>query len=251
MTDFKNDEERLSAYLDGEMTPEDRAEFEERLENDPALADRAAGWGNTDDLLQSLVPMPSETHMQGLMAANSPSEPRWAKRHIAAALLTFVIGGAGGYGAHQMIAPDPQILVVQATMDATAAHRLFTAEARHAVEVRAEETDHLETWLAKRMGREMTVPQLDDLGFTFVGGRMLPFDDKAAAQYMYETPEGERLTLFMARTDEDVQTSFRFLKDQDLNTIRWQEGPWVFVVIAPLEKEELSPIATKMHDTLI
>lgn len=251
MTDFKNIEERLTAYLDGEMSPEERAAFEEQLEQDPALSERAASWGQTDDLLQSLVPSPSDTHMQGLLTANQTSEPRWAKRHIAAALLTFIVGGAGGYGINLMTTPDPQILVVQATIDAADAHRLFTAEVRHAVEVRADETEHLQTWLTKRMGREMTVPQLEDHGFNFVGGRMLPFEGKAAAQYMYETAEGERLTLFMARTNDEAQTSFRFLEDQDLNTIRWQEGPWVFVVVAPVEKEKLSPIAAKMHETLI
>ena len=251
MTDFKSIEERLSAFMDGEMTPEELAAFEEELEQNPALAERAASWGQTDDLLQSLVPEPSEAHMQSLMVANSPSEPRWAKRHIAAALLTFVIGGAGGYGINQMVTPDPHILVVQATIDAENAHRLFTAEVRHAVEVGADETEHLQTWLSKRMGREMTVPQLEGFGFNFVGGRMLPFEGEAAAQYMYETPEGERLTLFMARTDEEMQTSFRFLDSGDLNAIRWQEGPWVFVVVSPLARDQLSPIAEEMHDTLI
>ncbi|MFY0595526.1 MAG: anti-sigma factor [Cognatishimia sp.] len=251
MTDFKTIEERLAAYLDGEMTPEERATFEDEMEQDPSLAERAASWGQTDDLLQSLVPTPSETHVQSLMAANQPSEPRWAKRHIAAALMMFIVGGAGGYGLNVASTRDPQILVVQATIDAADAHRLFTAEVRHAVEVRADETEHLQTWLTKRMGREMTVPQLEDHGFNFVGGRMLPFEGKAAAQYMYETTEGERLTLFMARTEDEAQTSFRFLESDDLNTIRWQEGPWVFVVVAPVEREKLSPIATKMHDTLI
>lgn len=251
MTNFKNIEERLAAYLDGEMTPEERSQFEEELEQDPALAERLGQWGQTDDLLQSLVPTPSDIHMQGLMVANQPFEPRWAKRHIAAALLTFMIGGAGGYGLTQVVTPDPQIVVVQATIDAAEAHRLFTAEVRHAVEVTADETEHLESWLSSRMGRKMTVPQLEDHGFTFVGGRMLPFDGKAAAQYMYETAEGERLTLFMARTEDESQTSFRLLEKEGLNTIRWQNGPWVFVVIAPLDWDQLSPIATKMHDTLI
>lgn len=253
MTDFKTIEERMSAYLDGEMTSEERAAFEELLENDPSVAERAANWTATDDLVQSMVPMPSESHMDGLMAANRPTEPRWPMRKVAGLALVFMLGGAGGFGLNELRQTDDpaQILIVQATMDATSAHRLFTVEMRHAVEVGPDETEHLETWLEKRMGRKMIVPQLDDHGLTFIGGRLLPSGGQAAAQYMYEDAQGERVTVYMARTAAEARTSLRFLEDDDLTTVRWQDGPWVFFVVAPLEREKLSPIAAKVHDTLI
>lgn len=253
MTDFKTIEERLSAYLDGEMSPEELAQFEEQLESDPSLADRAADWADKDDVLQSLVPMPSDTHMTQLMAANIPAEPRWSMRRIASLALVFVLGGAGGFVLNEYgQSHDPaQILIVQATQDATTAHRIFTAEMRHAVEVGPDETEHLETWLAKRMGRQMVVPQLEDQGLTFIGGRLLPSVGKAAAQYMYESATGERVTVYMARTDSAGQAALRYQTDDDLTTVRWQDGPWVFFVVAPLDRDVLKPIVSKVHDTLI
>ncbi|GAA6208775.1 anti-sigma factor [Cognatishimia sp. WU-CL00825] len=253
MTDFNTIEERLSAYLDGEMSAVDRAAFEEVLEADPSIAERVSQWASTDDILQSLVPTPSDSHMESLMAANRPEGPRWTMRRFASLALVFLLGGLGGYGLNTVQKTDDpaQIVIIRATLDATSAHRLFTAEMRHAVEVGPEETDHLETWLAKRMGRQMVVPQLEEHGLTFIGGRLLPSGGQAAAQYMYEDAQGERVTVYMARTSTQAQTSLRFLEEEDLTTVRWQDGPWVFFVVAPLEREQLSPIAIKVHETLI
>lgn len=253
MTQTPSIEEQLSAYLDGEMTAEERAAFEDRLEADPSLAERAARWQQTDDLLQSLVPEPSDSHMDRLLVANTPQAPRWPMRKVAGLALVFALGAGGGFGLNEWRqSQNPaQVLIVQATMDATTAHRIFTAEARHAVEVGPDETEHLETWLGKRMGREMAVPQLDSLGLTFVGGRLLPSGGKAAAQYMYETADGERVTVYMARTEAETQSAQRFLRDDGLTTVRWQDGPWVFFVVAPMDKDAIAPIVNVVHDTLI
>ncbi len=253
MTETPSIEEQISAYLDGEMSAEDRAAFEERLESDPHLLERVGNWQQTDDLLQSLVPEPSDSHMDRLMVANLPHEPRWPLRKVASWALIFVMGAVGGFGLNEWRqSQNPaQVLIVQATMDATSAHRIFTAEARHAVEVGPDEAEHLETWLTKRMGREMAVPQLEGLGLTFVGGRLLPSGGKAAAQYMYENAEGERVTVYMARTDAEARSALRFLSDDGLTTVRWQDGPWVFFVVGPMDKEAISPIVDVVHDTLI
>ncbi len=251
MTDFKNIEERISAYLDGEMTADQRITFEDDLERDSALATRLSKWEATDLMLGGSIPAPDTDHLDDLFKAAQSHQSPWPIRRVAAMAAGFLLGGAGGYGLHFAQAPQSQPEVIIVTASATAAHRMFSAEVRHAVEVSADETDHLQTWLTKRMGREMKVPVLDAYGLKFIGGRMLPFEDRAAAQYMYETSDGERLTLFMTRSENEAKTSLRYLEEDDLTTARWQDGPWVFILTSPLERDALTPIAAEVQDTLI
>ncbi len=250
MSRFQNDQERLSAYLDGEMGGEDRQAFELELQSNPALAELAADWAQTEDALQGLVPMPSAAHMQRLASTRARAEPRPYWLQVAAAVALVAFGAAGGFGLGEW-RHKTTALEQQAVFDAWAAHRMFTAENRHAVEVAASETQHLQTWLTKRMGREMTVPELTEHGMMFVGGRMLPFQDRAAAQYMYENEHGQRLTLFMTKLDETGQSSQHYDTQHGETVVRWQDKEWLFVLVAPIARGQLSPIATRLQDKLI
>lgn len=250
MSRFRNIEEQISAYLDGEMKESEQRAFEQELDADPALLERLEAWAQTDRLVAQLVPAPDQSHLDALVAPNRAL--RFPLRQLAAMVAVFVFGGLNGYGLSVYQGQHkPQPIVIQAVAGATAAHRLFTTEVRHAVEVPASETEHLETWLSKRMGREMNVPQLDAHGLSFVGGRMLPFLDEVAGQYMYEDAAGERMTLYMAKVGEDSRTSVRYGQEDGLTIARWQDGPWLFVLVAPIAQDAFLPIASDVHEALI
>jgi len=80
------------------------------------------------------------------------------------------------------------------TADAIAAHRTYSVEVRHPVEVDAGQEAHIVQWLSKRLGHQLIVPDLTVAGFRLMGGRLLPAEDGPAAQFMYENGTGERLT---------------------------------------------------------
>ncbi|WP_370229543.1 anti-sigma factor [Cognatishimia sp.] len=252
MSDYRNIEEQISAYLDAQMTPEQRATFQAEMAKDAELAARVQKWANTEALFAESIPTPSAAHLDALVAsqtvANRTQRPL---ARVAAMLAVFAFGGICGYGLSQLTTQTSTTIIVQATMGATNSHRVFAAEKRHAVEVSADETEHLQTWLADRMGREMTVPNLSAFGLTFLGGRMLPFDDRAAAQYMYETADGKRVTLFMTRLDQEENTEVQVLQDAGLTSLRWQSGAWIFVLTAPLEQQQMAPIQVEVKDTLL
>ncbi len=251
MNRFRNVEEQISAYLDGEMSESERLTFEQELDSSPALLQRLEKWSETDQLLAQAVPTPDPAHLERLIKP-APQPRTLPLRQIAAMAAMFVFGGLSGYGFNAYQGePLRQPIVIQAVAGATAAHRMFSAEVRHAVEVPASETEHLETWLSKRMGREMNVPRLETHGLSFVGGRMLPFGDQVAGQYMYEDASGERMTLYMTKADQEAHTSVRYLDQDGLTIARWQEGPWLFILIAPIARDAFSPIASDVHEALI
>ena len=69
------------------------------------------------------------------------------------------------------------------------AHLLFAPDLRHPVEFGADQQDSLLLWLSERLGQAMHAPNLQELGFTLVGGRLLPASGQPAAQLMYENPD--------------------------------------------------------------
>ena len=69
-------EERLSAWLDGAMTPQEAAAFEAELERDPALAARAASWRANDSFISgALAPLAQEPIGDDLLARLGLAEP--------------------------------------------------------------------------------------------------------------------------------------------------------------------------------
>ena len=76
---------------------------------------------------------------------------------------------------------------------------------------------HLVGWLSTRLGAEVRAPQLENLGFLLMGGRLLPGDTGPGAQLMYQDSSGQRLTLYLSRDRQDKGTAFRFAAEGDLS----------------------------------
>ncbi|MFM5948446.1 MAG: anti-sigma factor family protein [Novosphingobium sp.] len=77
MTDKATPEERLSAWLDGAMTPDEARAFEAELERDPALAERAATWRANDSFISgALAPLADEPIDADLLAKMGLAEPQ-------------------------------------------------------------------------------------------------------------------------------------------------------------------------------
>lgn len=60
MTHFNDQESRIAAYLDGQMSAADLASFEADLEQDPALAEAVARFGANDGLLRAAFEPPMQ-----------------------------------------------------------------------------------------------------------------------------------------------------------------------------------------------
>lgn len=121
MSRFEIDQERLSAYLDGEMTPEESRAFEVDLENNPELAEMAMAWADTEEALRDMVPTPSQDHLESLMVSPrrgvfSPLGCRWPPlwRWLPLALLAG-LGLANGaitqahWSSKRCLTPGPRI----------------------------------------------------------------------------------------------------------------------------------------------
>jgi anti-sigma factor RsiW len=240
----------LHAYADGELDAAGRAEIERLLDDNPSARAELAIWQDQkaalkrayDDVLDEPIPA-------GLTRAVN-SRPlhrlgRWQAAAAAVALL--LIGGAGGWFlSHQTLQPGMQDFADRAL----AAHIIYAAEVRHPVEVGADQKDHLQTWLSKRVGAQFVIPNLTPQGYTLLGGRLLVIDDRPAAQLMYEDSSKRRITLYLRTYPDHQEQAVRIENRGDLIACYWRDGGFGFVMAGELDRANMMTLAHAVYDEL-
>jgi anti-sigma factor RsiW len=143
------------------LTPEETEAVEAYLAAHPEMPERWAQYVSQREELRAAFAGPAgESVPTRLCLARLIGERRRRlyKRlgGIAAALALLIPGGFAGWGAHDLLpsfgSSASEVLASSVFDDAIAAHRTFSVETRHPVEVGANEEAHLVQWLSKRLG---------------------------------------------------------------------------------------------------
>jgi anti-sigma factor RsiW len=231
--------EEVDAYL--AAYPEERARFSQYAAHRQAL--RAALAARADE------PIPARLRVANLLVQQRRRRRRWFVE-IAAAVCLIVLGGISGWVARDLTGPRGSLplgaVARMITADAIAAHRTFSVEARHPVEVDAAQEAHLVQWLSKRLGRQLTVPDLTAAGFRLMGGRLLPAEDGPAAQFMYENGNAERLTLYL-RAGIGGETAFRYHEEGGIGAFYWSDQGFGYAIAAKADHDLLLRIAELVY----
>lgn len=265
MTDDFNtvSEDDLHAYVDGFLSPEERARIEQWLEKHPVRAEEVrqwqaqavelralfAGYAHSDARDRALLTSTGHTNLS-LPVTNKRTVAGLA-RAVAAGIALFVAGGLTGLYAPSLLSTDRGARLTETAnslpRQAQSAFLIYASEVRHAVEVGADEQSHLATWLGKRLDHPLTIPDLSSLGFSLVGGRLLPVNGKAGAMFMYEDATGRRLTVLLGRNDENRETSFRIDSSDGVETFYWIDGPIGYAVTGEVPRDLLQQIAHECY----
>ncbi|RYX91522.1 MAG: anti-sigma factor [Comamonadaceae bacterium] len=283
-------QEQIHALVDGRLSSAERASLRAQLAGDgEALetvaqlqAQREALRGLHGELLDEPIP-------ETLMAAARVGDTRrrqvdqwWRWGGMAAAvMLAFGIGWLshgqldrqGGKSATlaASAARPAQEFLRQASM----AHAVYSPEVRHPVEVTAAQQDHLVQWLSKRLGRPLKVPVLAAQGYELVGGRLLPGDEGARAQFMFQNPAGLRLTLYLGAVDpkpaaptagtasaakapspalpekaSTAETAFRYSADGPVPSFYWVDQGFGYALSGAVPRDELMKLAELVYQQL-
>ncbi len=248
----------LVAYVDDRLASERRADVEAHLALNAEDAARVTAWQQQADDLRAHFdrdlnePVPAD--MAALFAARNQSilgpSMLGPMLRIAAVLALVLVGaGAGWYGRGAFAPID---IVAALPQEATRAHLVYSREVLHPVEVTAKEEQHLVTWLSKRLGTALKVPSLSGQGFGLVGGRLLPASsgNHAAAQFMYENRQGQRLTLYVRSGEGGDDTSFRFTGQGNAVAFYWVEDGFGYALTGETGREALLPAARAVYEQL-
>lgn len=246
-------EEKLSAYLDGELPDAEAREIEAALADDPTLqaelaALMAADAAAQDAFAEMLDPVPVALAAVVQNAdppapiANSQRAPAkgWAAAAAAAVVLALGLGGAGGYVAglsRTEVAAAPGWLA-----DIADYHRVYAGQSRHLVEVAADEAEHIRTWLTASVGATVPTPDLTGHGLTFRGARLLVAAGKPVAQLMYTDAEGGVVALCLIASDTPRDGVARQTIG-DFDMVVWGGADANFVVVGDQGRTDLEAIA--------
>lgn len=243
-------EDELHAYVDDQLPAERRAAVESWLAAHPVDAERVRGWRALRDEIRDRYgrvidePVPRRLDLDRLLTRRP--------RHLifgaaAAVLLAFVVGSGAGWMAHAAFATE--VGASEALRDdAVIAHKLYTQERRHPIEVSGSE-EHLLPWLSRRVGVTLHAPDLTALNFRLMGGRLLPGPTAPAALFMYENDAGDRVTLYC--TPLKVPTAGMVYKEEEgAGSVVWAHDDFGWVISGPAKREMLKAVATAAYTQL-
>ena len=199
-----------------------------------------------------------------LLAAASQADRRFARQArwggLAAAVL--VAFGAGWLSNVQWSSADGARQLARAPVArefvhaASVAHAVYAPEKRHPVEVAAAEEQHLVQWLSRRLDKPLKTPDLSAEGYTLVGGRLLPGDTGARAQFMFEDRAGQRVTLYLgelkmpAESTQAGESAFRFSSDGPVPSFYWVDRGFGYDLAGKLPRDALLRLATLVYRQL-
>lgn len=271
------DDERLSAWLDGELDSAAAAAVDAWLRDHPEDAARVRLWAADRDALRARfeplvdepVPEAWRTLVTEGMRSPVPAAPPRRRLPLALAASLLLAGGVlGGMVGAGLVWGSPEIQVaLQArgwappsplawTHRAAVAHAVYAPEVRHPVEVnvaqgsaaeqRAQE-EHLARWLSKRLAMPVRLFDLRAHGFELVGGRLLPDAAGPSAQLMYQNSGGQRVTVYLRRPEAGADTAFRYQRDGELGMFYWTEDGFGCALVGNLPKERLLALAEAVY----
>jgi anti-sigma factor RsiW len=241
---MKLSENELHAYLDDQLDAESRRAVEAHLGQSPEDAARVAAYREQNAALHAAFdPVLSEPVPDRLRHIDA--RRRGARLAVAAGWLA--VGAIVGWFAHAVLTDRPAALM-SFSRQAAIAHAVYSPEVRHPVEVAAAEQEHLVNWLSKRLGAKLKAPVLTAEGYELVGGRLLPGESGAVAQFMYQDAKGKRLTLYVSRLGgKQRDTAFRFSQEDKVSVFYWIDGPLGYALSGELPKADLLDVATTVY----
>ena len=265
-------EAEIHALVDGQLPSTERVAMQARLAQDPAAEATLRNWQQQRDALRSLhqhvlnepVPATLATAAQQSAASQQDINQWWRWGGVAAGvMLAFGVGwwtSAAWHGDGPLRAGTATLAKAPALHDfvrqASLAHAVYAPETRHPVEVTAADQEHLVQWLSKRVGKPLKVPQLGPQGYELVGGRLLPGEAGARAQFMFQNAAGTRITLYLGAVDKtavgaDLQgTGFQFGADGPFPSFYWIDQGFGYALAGPVPREALMKLAEAVYRQL-
>jgi anti-sigma factor RsiW len=246
----------LHAYVDGHLDAEKQAAVENWLAAHPEDQERVAAYRQLRDSIRAAYdPVLEESVPANLQRALRPA-PAWRRAALAAGwvALGLAVGVTAGWWLHDSRPAPASVSDGGAAMArrAAVAHATYSPEVRHPVEVGADQEAHLTAWLSKRLGAPVRAPKLEHVGYSLVGGRLLPGDTGPVAHFMYQCQAGTRVTLYV-RTDavSNRETAFRFAREGNVRVFYWVDRKMGYALSsADISKDDLNKVANAVYQQL-
>lgn len=245
-------EDKLHAYVDGMLDEAERLEVEAWLAGHADDAERVRAWIAQNQALHvAFDPVLNEPLPLDLVRATRRQRSGFGRPwRIAAGIAALAVTGFTGYGIGRHSA-EP-VLIAQMPRDAALAHVVFSPEQRHPVEVDAAHADHLVKWLSKRLGAQLKAPEFAQQGFELLGGRLLSGGNGPVAQFMYQSADQRRVTLYVRREARgNSDTSFRHARENGIEVFYWIDQDMGYALSGGIDHAEMQHLADAAYRQIV
>lgn len=245
-------EDRLLAYVDGLLSPEEAAALEAELRTDREAAAQVDALRASDlpyrEAAESLISVPDLSEIEAFLAF--PPEParsggsaiRWVGA-VAAAVLLFV---AGIYSGQNFFQPEKSQWA-EWLEEIASYQALYTRETLSLGTPPADRVRRQMARVSRALGQEIKAPDYGSVAAEFKYARMYGIEGQPLAQIAYLPKEGKPFSLCMMKTDiADHPPRYAEAYGMKLATWRHKGIAWVFVGgVSETERDRYIEIARR------
>ena len=241
----------LVAYADGELDDAAVAEVEAWLAAKPEAQQTLAIYRETAALLRAAFPE-SRYVREDVPQHRPQTVPQLRGRRwpgytwaVAASLVMGMIGyAAGAFWPDLLESRRDRMLNEVAEY-----HSIYSRETVHLVEVPAAQEDHLKAWLGKRVNASLVIPNFNQDGLTFAGGRLVVLDGEPVAELMYTRPTGLPIA-FCVLYHVGQPSTISIERRGKLNLATWNDGSHSYFVVGEADQATIQGLATSARGQL-
>ncbi|TFZ49084.1 anti-sigma factor [Serratia proteamaculans] len=243
-------DELLVAYLDNQLDPRQRQLLEQRLIEEPALAERLSLLARSSlPFKQAFAPLLDEAPVQRLRAAaplTAPVPQRGVSRRslIAAAVGFLALGIAGDRAYLQLSQPEDNWRGLVAQYMA-----LYTPETLAGFDDTTTQITHQLQQTGDRLGIALSVPKLMLSGAELKNARVLAYDDRRIAQLTWLDAQFGALALCIVQQPGKPQSA-QSERRQGMNVVYWADGHHGFMLIGHNPAPEMAALAERLQRSL-
>ena len=247
-------EEELHAYLDDRLDPERREAVARRLAADAPLRARVEDWRAQRDMLRDglqfrqrepVPPALSLSNLAELRLAAAHGAGRW--RFAAGLALALTVGAGAGWLAH---GPQRPSEIARLSLEAVSAYRVFANDPAHGVELPPDSPVDLTSLMTQKLGRSVAVPDLSQLGYRLLGGRVLAVMYGPAAMLVYEDAGHNRITVYIQPMRLGEETPMRSVDAGAVDGYAWINRQIGYGVVSEGDRARLHSIANQVRDSV-
>ena len=241
-------ERDLHAYVDHQLSDDDRRLVETFLTSNEEMAAQVRAWQQDAQQLRAALGGALQ------QPANPDLDParirqrlkRQSRRHLANAavlLIAVSIGGVGGWQARQMMLVNTQLPMT----DALQAYRLIAQQGMLPADYKASDDGDMQGWLDRYFSQANRLPDLSNAGFKPVSGRLLSTEQGPAAMVVYESQNGHKISFYVRPPGPKNYFLPRGSRsDGELQAEYWSGGGYNYAMVSPTD----TPTAQMLRQTV-
>ncbi|WP_339500550.1 anti-sigma factor [Pseudomonas silesiensis] len=241
-------ERDLHAYVDLQLSDDERRQVETFLASNPEVAARVRAWQQDAQQLRAALSgalqQPANPDLDPALLRQRRT--RQSRRHLASAavlLIAVSVGGFSGWQAREMTlvgAPLPMT-------DALQAYRLIAQQGILPADYKAGDEGDMQGWLDRYFTQAHRLPDLSAAGFKPASGRLLSTEQGPAAMVVYEDRGGHKISFYVRPPGpKNFLLPRGSRSDGELQAEYWSGGGYNYAMVSPSD----TPAAQMLRQTV-